>query len=577
MSRIRQDGYTGQISLAAFCEWRRRSARFPSAPTCSRLLSPSQRNHTMQRIDAHTLRSWITDGQELALLDAREEGEFGASHLFWAVPCPLSKREIRARALLPRLSTRICCVDDGRGLAEHLAGWLERIGASNVSVLDGGTPAWAAAGYVLFSGVNVPSKAFGEWVEHHYGTQSVDAPELKAWLDSGRDMVVLDSRTMEEFTRMSIPSGISVPGGELAYRIGDLAPDPKTLVVVNCAGRTRSIMGAESLRRAGIPNQVVALRNGTMGWELAGLRCERGRTERFAPGNPKTLAVALQRAKNFAEASGVGVIGPLELEQMEDDPGRTLYLLDVRDPAEFRDGHRPGSRNAPGGQLVQATDTWIAVRNARIVLLDDTGVRARMAAAWLRQMGHRDVFIAEGALDAPGGTALRPVPELQAPAPTIDVAGLVGLLDSGEGTAVIDVARSIDYRDGHIPGAVWGVRTRLDRLAPQVAAAKHVVITSPDGMLARLAVDEVKALTAAELRVLEGGTQAWHAFGRPLVKDRTIPPDDACIDFYLRPYDRNSGIEEAMHAYLSWEIDLVHEIERDGTVRFGVEEAGAAA
>ena len=76
-----------------------------------------------------------------------------------------------------------------------------------------------------------------------------------------------------------------MPGGELVYRIGDLAPDPKTLVVVNCAGRTRSIMGAESLRRAGIPNKVVALRNGTMGWELAGFRCDRGRTERFAAGH----------------------------------------------------------------------------------------------------------------------------------------------------------------------------------------------------------------------------------------------------------------------------------------------------
>ncbi len=531
----------------------------------------------MQRIDATTLRSWITDGQELALLDAREEGEFGASHLFWAVPCPLSKREIRARALLPRLTTRICCVDDGRGLAEHLAGWLEKIGATNVSVLNGGTKAWAAAGHVLFSGVNVPSKAFGEWVEHHYGTQSVDAPELKSWLDSGRNMVVLDSRTQEEFTRMSIPSGMSVPGGELVYRIGDIAPDPKTLVVVNCAGRTRSIMGAESLRRAGIPNQVVALRNGTMGWELAGLRCDRGRTERFPPGTPKTLDLALERARRFAESSGVGVIGPLELERMEDDPDRSLYLLDVRDPPEFRERHRPGSRNAPGGQLVQATDTWIGVRNARIVLIDDTGVRARMAAAWLRQMGHRDVFVAEGALDSSGGTALQPVPELQATVPQVNVAGLVALLDSGDSTVVIDLARSIDYRDGHIPGALWGVRTRLAALATQLAAARHVVITSPDGMLARLAVDEVKALCNAEVRVLEGGTAAWHAFGRPLVKDRTTPPDEACIDFYLRPYDRNTGVEEAMNAYLSWEIDLVHEIERDGTVAFGVEGEAAAA
>ena len=137
----------------------------------------------MQRINAKTLHAWLADGQELALLDAREDGEFGASHLFWAVPCGVAKKEIRARALLPRLGTRICCVDDGRGLAEALAGWLEGIGATDVAVLDGGTPAWQAAGYELFSGVNVPSKAFGEWVEHHYGTESVDPPELKQWLE----------------------------------------------------------------------------------------------------------------------------------------------------------------------------------------------------------------------------------------------------------------------------------------------------------------------------------------------------------------------------------------------------------
>jgi len=273
------------------------------------------------------------------------------------------------------------------------------------------------------------------------------------------------------------------------------------------------------------------------------------------------------------------VIGALDLARFEDDPARTLYILDVRDPAEFRAGHRPGSRNAPGGQLVQATDTWIGVRNARIVLVDDTGVRARMAGAWLRQMGHRDVFVIEGGLEAirATGAAPLPVPELAGNVLTVDVTALLHLLDSGEGTVVIDLARSLDYRDGHIPGALWGVRTRLAPLKPQIAAARHVVLTSPDGMLARLAVQEVKELTNGEVRVLDGGTDAWHAFGRPLVKDRTTPPDEACIDFYLRPYDRNTGVEEAMNAYLSWEIDLVHEIKRDGTVRFGVAETGASA
>ena len=528
----------------------------------------------MKTIDARTLHDWIGDGEELALLDAREDGEFGASHLFWAVPCGLARREIRARALLTRPNVRICCVDDGTGWAETLAAWLESVGHTDVSILDGGTRAWETAGYVLFSGMNVPSKAFGEWVEHHYGTESIDAVDLKALIDTKRDMVVLDSRTMEEFTRMSIPTGISVPGGELAYRIAEIAPDPGTLVVVNCAGRTRSIMGAESLRQAGIPNKVIALRNGTMGWELAGLKVERGRSERFAAGTPKTAGLALERAKAFAERSGVGVIGPLDLERFEEDPDRTVYVLDVRDPAEFRAGHRPGSRNAPGGQLVQATDSWIGVRNARIVLVDDTGARARMSGAWLRQMGHRDVFVVEGGLDAirTGGAAPVQVPELAVDVPTIDVPGLAALLDGGHGTVLIDLARSVDFREGHIPGALWGVRTRLSTLQPSLSSARHLVLTSPDGALARLAVEEVQQICDAEVRVLDGGTDAWHAFGRPLVKDRTTPPDEACVDFYLRPYDRNSGVEEAMQAYLSWEIDLVHEIERDGTVRFGVSE-----
>ena len=532
----------------------------------------------MKTVDVRTLRGWIEDGRELAILDAREEGEFGASHLFWAIPCPLSRAEIRAPALLARLATRVVCVDAANGLAEKLAAYLEGIGCTDVSILAGGTLAWEAAGFVLFSGVNVPSKAFGEWVEHHYGTESVDAPVLKEWIDAGRDMVVLDSRTAEEFARMTIPTAVSVPGGELAYRIGDLVPSPETLVVVNCAGRTRSIMGAESLRRAGIPNKVVALRNGTMGWELAGLSCDRGRADVFAPGTPgtpRTAAQALARAAKFADAAGVRVISPGELAGFEADPGSTLYVLDVRDPAEFRVGHRPGSRNAPGGQLVQATDTWIGVRGARIVLLCDTGARARMSAAWLRQMGHRDVFVVEGGLEAARASGRSASPAAQPASAAIDFAGLTALL-AAPGTVVVDLARSIEYRDGHIPGAIWGIRTRLAAIGGQLAAARQVVVTSPDGVLARLAVAELRGLTGAELRALDGGTEAWKAAGGSMEKNRAVPADDDCVDFYLRPYDRNSGVEAAMQAYLSWEIDLVHEIVRDGTVHFGVGHFGVA-
>ncbi len=528
----------------------------------------------MRTIDPKTLRTWITNGGELAILDAREEGEFGQGHLFWAVPCPLSRRETRARALLPRLETRIVCVDAGGGEAARLAEYLAGIGATDVAVLDGGTRAWATAGFELFSGINVPSKAFGEWVEHHYGTESIDAPNLAEWIKEGRKLVLLDSRPIDEFTRMSIPGAINVPGGELAYRIGDLAPDPGATIVINCAGRTRSILGAESLRRVGVPNRVLALRNGTMGWKLAGLATARGRTERYPPGTPRTAALARDRASAFAETCGVGVIGSLDLARFEEDPNRTCYVLDVRDPEEFRAGHRPGSVNAPGGQLVQATDRWVAVRGARIALIDDDGVRARMTGAWLRQMGHRDVFVVEGALDDArvAGPATVTVPELRAPVETITAPALAEALTT-PGTVVINVGRGLDHRAGHIPGAIWGIRSRLDRLAPRLAGAVRVVVTSRDGAQARLAVSEVRAIVphGVPVLVLKGGTAAWRAAGYTVAVDRRTPSDADCIDTYLRPYDRNDGVEAAMREYLSWEIALLEQIARDGTVRFGVE------
>jgi rhodanese-related sulfurtransferase len=534
----------------------------------------------MRSIDSATLKAWIGDGRELAILDAREDGEFGRSHLFWANPCALSRIELRARALLPRRGVRICCVDGGEGgLAERLAAYLEGIGCTDVSVLAGGIRGWDAAGYVLFSGVNVPSKAFGEWVEHHYHTPSVDPAELRAMMEAGQDMVVLDSRPLDEFHRMSIPGAIDVPGGELVYRIGEIAPRPETTIVVNCAGRTRSIMGAESLRSAGVPNKVVALRNGTMGWELAGLECDRGRTASFPRGTPSGLETALTRATAFAERWGVKVIDRAGLAALQADASRTTYVLDVRDPEEYLAGHLPGSRMAPGGQLVQGTDNWVAVRGARIVLVDGNafggpsrdGVRARMTGGWLRQLGGWEVHVLEGGLSGPleTGPWVPECPEAAALSPAmVTPAGLAAALEAGT-AQVVQLSRSLDFREGHLPGALWGVRTRLAALRPRLQAGRRIVVVAPEDAVARLAVPELEGFGLGPVSVLAGGIAAWKAAGLPLRADRRKPEDADCIDVYLRPYDRNDGVEAAMREYLSWEIDLVHEVARDGDARFG--------
>src|SRR5437763_4297606 len=305
------------------------------------------------------LRAMLTDGGEIALLDVREEGVFSEEgHPFFANSLPLSRLELLIRDLVPRQLARIVVYDGGdEGLAERAATKLALMGYRNLAIMAGGARGWAAAGYQLFTGVNVPSKAFGELVEHRCETPHIPAAELKRRLDAGEQVLIVDSRPIGEFRNMSIPGAFDCPGAELVYRVPDRVPSPDTLVVVNCAGRTRSIIGAQSLRNAGLPNPVMALENGTMGWELAGLELARGREDALPPPSPAGLGRARALADKVAERFAIRRIDDATLARFTAEvEQRTLYLFDVRSPEEYAAGHLAAARSAPGGQLVQATD-----------------------------------------------------------------------------------------------------------------------------------------------------------------------------------------------------------------------------
>ncbi|HET7764610.1 MAG TPA: rhodanese-like domain-containing protein [Burkholderiales bacterium] len=518
-------------------------------------------------VPAARLRAMLADGGELALLDVREELPFSESHLLLARSSPLSRLELRVPLLVPRRSARVVLVDGGEGLAARAAQVLRRHGYTDLSVLEGGTPAWEKAGFALFSGVNVPSKAFGEVVEHASATPNVDARELKRMVDAGEDLVVLDSRPWDEFTRMSIPTARNVPGAELVLRVADLAPSPRTTVVVNCAGRTRSIIGAQSLIDAGVPNRVVALRNGTMGWTLAGLAPDRGSDRRLpmAPPSAGALAWAKAAAGRVAARAGVARVDTSTLERWRREE-RTLFVFDVRDPREYAAGHLPGALSAPGGQLVQATDQYVGTLNARIVLVDDLEVRALMTGAWLRQMGWKEVF----ALAASGSETGWPAPPVlgtvEEPRSRLDAAAL-SAMTARRAATVIDLSLSREYRKAHIPGASFAIRSRLDRAIPKIDPVGTMVLTSEDGVLAALALEEMRALTGLPVRYLGGGNAAWTASGCASTAEEPRFADEP-VDVWLKPYDRAGGQTAAMQAYLDWEVDLLTRVERDGTCRF---------
>lgn len=524
----------------------------------------------MININSASLRAALRDGDEIALLDVREQGEFGQCHLFHANNTPLSRIELEIARLVPRKGTRIVLTSGGLpGLCDAASTVLHEMGYSDVRVCPDTPERWKTGGFSLYSGINVPSKAFGEAVEHHFGTPSIDPVALKNMQDRGDDLVILDSRTFSEYRNMNIPGGVSVPGGELAYRVRDFAPSPETTVIVNCAGRTRSIVGAQSVINSGIPNKVLALENGTMGWHLAGLELEHGREDRYAEGEPASMEAAETMRDQVAQAYGISSIEHETLAAWRADASeRNLYLLDVRDPGEYRAGHLPGSRSAPGGQLVQATDFQIGVPSGRIVLIDDTGVRATMTAHWLVQMGFPDVHVLQGGLG--------PNSELETSVELPNLGGDVGLISPAEladrldedDVFVLDLGESRVHRKTHVPGSKWAIRTRIAQIGADLPQSGLVVLTSEDDAIARLAVAEAKLLTNAEVVALAGGTNAWLAADLPCESDPAYPADEACVDVYLRAYDRNADVEMRMQEYIDWEIALIDQIAQDQDVSF---------
>ncbi|KWO57946.1 sulfurtransferase [Burkholderia ubonensis] len=521
------------------------------------------------------VRARLLAGDEIALIDVREEDPYAQGHPLWAANFPLSKLELDAWTRIPRRDTPIVVYGDAAGedLAPRAAARLAQLGYSDVQLLDGGLAGWRAAGGELFIDVNVPSKSFGEWVEAERHTPSLSAQEVQALIDARADVVIVDARRFDEYRTMNIPTSTSVPGAELVLRVRALAPDPATRVIVNCAGRTRSIIGTQSLINAGLPNPVAALRNGTIGWTLAGQALEHGAARRFPDEIDATLrADARRAARKVAERAGVPRIALADVAALA-EPGRTLYRFDVRTPEEYEAGHLPGFASAPGGQLVQETDHHAPVRGARIVLADDDGVRADMTASWLAQMGW-DVRVVEAGAQAFGETGLPPRDVPAAPGVAdVSPATLAGWLREAapDEIAIVDVTASANYAKRHIPGAWFAVRAQLRDALAAIPAARRYVFTCGSSLLARFAAADARALlpASAQIVVLAGGTAAWIDAGLPVEAGDTRLASPR-IDRYRRPYEGTDNAAAAMQAYLDWEFGLVEQLKRDGTHHFRV-------
>ena len=508
----------------------------------------------------------LAGDRPFALIDVRESGEYNSSHIVGSSLIPRRELEIRIADSVPHADTTVVlCDDDGRRAA-LAAETLRGLGYRNAVAMSGGMARWVTERRPTEWGVNVPSKDFGEKVQVQHGVPEIDAVELRHRMDRGDRMVILDTRTPEEYQRNCIPGGRSVPNGELGLHISDILGDvdDDTTVIINCAGRTRSIIGARLLQRMGVDN-VVGLENGTAGWVLAGYQLETG-ADRLDLPEPtgEGLAAAEQFADRLVEQDGVRYIDVSDLDSViARTDSESVYLIDVRTDSEYAEGHISGFRWFPGGQSVQRADEVAVVHNAPIVFCCDGRARAAFAASWYRQMGFEEVYALHGGTSAWAESGR----ELESGAPASSVQALSGKsvntvtaddVDAASpSTRVIHVGLSTEFVQGHVPGASWAPRGWLEFRIGDVVPDNDtpIIVTCPDGgAQSTLAASTLTDMGYTDVSTLEGGTGAWQASGRDVEVGLTgvmSPPNDTL------PMGPDRGFAEMVN-YLRWEEELGH-------------------
>lgn len=509
--------------------------------------------------------------QEWAFIDVREVGEAAEGHPFGATNLPYSKFELAVAECVPRRATHLVLIDGGDGVANRAASRIRPLGYGNLSVVAGGIPAWLGAGLPLLKGVHTWSKAFGEWVQHHFDTPDISAEALAQRLSEANPPLVIDVRPLAEHRRFTIPAAVNCPTAELSFRLPDMVASDRP-IVVHCAGRTRSIIGVQTLRDLGVSNPVVALRDGTQGWELAGFTREIG-ADRAAGTVLSSVRhmEAAERAGQMMAREGMPLVDGSTFAQWLHDNTRTTYLFDPRNADEGSPA--PGFRRSPGTTLIQQTDQFIAVRGARVVLFDPVLSRAAFAALWLRRMGIEAHVLNPNALNsavAPFGV-MHDAPVLPPALPALSASDLAAHV--GAGGPIVDLRPFAAYAAVHVAGAIRCPRPRLDRLP--FAAGTKVAIVADDPVLAALSALDLAEVGLEVVGISVSNPTAWAEVG--LGVSQAYPAtaaeaDHDHIDEVRFCAGRHDGNLDDARAYLAWETGLLAQLSASGLMPWPITE-----
>jgi len=296
---------------------------------------------------------------------------------------------------------------------------------------------------------------------------------------------------------------------------------------------------------------------------LAGYDLETGADRLQLPEvSPEGLAAAEDFADRLAEEDGVRFLDIPALQEMRGKAAQeTVYFIDVRSREEYDQGHIPGFRWFPGGQVVQRSDEVLVVKNAPIIFACDGKARATQTASWYRQFGFEEVYVVDGGTKAwidvgQGLVTGETVPEPFGLGAARAGSQMVSPMEfqNAAPSVVIFVDTSQDFARGHVPGARWLPRGRLEIEVGGLAPSKDVTvgITCLNGEGAALSAATLKQLGYQQVLVLDGGMAAWRDADLPVEQGLSgvmHPPTD------LVPAGPDRNYADAIN-YLRWETAL---------------------
>ena len=516
-----------------------------------------------KKIDAKKIKDWLSDNQEISFIDVREIGQHTAGHPFFSISIPYSIFEFRLLEIVPNKNVRIVLIDNDNGISDLAAKQADKLGYKNIFILESGVDGWLNAGFKLFDGINVPSKTFGELIEHKYHTPSITPNELFNKQQQKKDIIILDGRPFEEYEKMSIPGSICCPNAEIPYKASSLVKDAKTEIIVNCAGRTRSIIGAQALINFGIENKVYALENGTQGWFLSDLKLDHGK-KNYLDLEPNKIEIEKLRSriKFLLNENKIEILNLKKANNIISNKIRSTYIFDVSSQ-KLNNDVRNYIQNVPGGQLVQATDNFIGVLKSQIILLDEGDlVRAGMTALWLKKLNF-DCYVLEINNEEIKSLIIKNKKEYEYQSYqklTLDE------LQITKNTLIFDTRYSENFCKSRLKQSTWLNRSNLkdyDNLNDE-----KIILVCDDNHKISLIHEDLKIkFPKIDLKVYHWDEKDVDRFSQHFDTNE-IPMSKNYIDFNFHTYLRHKGNKEHAQQYLKWETGLIERMDEEETMFF---------